>query len=359
MKINIFRFSFVVSIALALVCTAFGQNGVTRFTGGIGGSKVEMDIQRDGTTISGTYYYRKSGSSNKLKLNGEISADGTFTMQESDATGKETGAFKGKWTESANESGALLEGDWFKPGQTADGLGFYAIEQMVNFSSTKITTREFSESIKAKKADIAAAYPELSGNAKAVGFNNLAKKTVMDALAAFKKDMAGLTVADIRQMGDGMRNYIEVSFNVEYADEDLISINFSEDTFTGGAHGNRGTTTLTYDLKAGREVKLADLFKPGAKYLSTIAAYALKDLKGRKDPESGENRGLAQDIFEDGAKPTVGNYSNWNVTKKGLLLTFPQYQVASYADGPQTVIVPYSALRAIVRPNGALSKSMK
>ena len=30
------------------------------------------------------------------------------------------------------------------------------------------------------------------------------------------------------------------------------------------------------------------------------------------------------------------------MTKKGLLITFPPYQVAAYAYGPQTVIVPIS-----------------
>ena len=69
--------------------------------------------------------------------------------------------------------------------------------------------------------------------------------------------------------------------------------------------------------------------------------------------------GIAQDIWEEGAAPTADNYSNWNVTKKGLLIPFPAYQVAAYAYGPQTVIVPYSALKDIVRPDGALRKSAK
>ncbi|MEP6947609.1 MAG: DUF3298 domain-containing protein, partial [Acidobacteriota bacterium] len=311
------------------------------FSGTVGSAKVEMDIKRDGGTLTGSYYYRKSGSGNRLMLSGTISGDGSFTMQETDAAGKQTGEFTGKWIEDPNDSGVALEGEWLKPGQKADGLGFYAFEQMVFFTSTKITTREFKETIKAKKAELSAEYPELTGHPNAAGFNQLAKALAMRSIASFRKDLASLTAADVKQMGE-MGNYVDVGYNVEYADDDLISINFGEDTFEGGAHPNHGTFTLTYDLKAGREIKLADLFKPGAKYLTMIAAYALRDLKGRKDPESGENRGLAQDIFADGAKPIAENYKNWNITKKGLLFTFPQYQVASYADGPQTVIIPYS-----------------
>ena len=121
---------------------------------------------------------------------------------------------------------------------------------------------EFKETIKLKKAELSAEYPELSGNANAAGFNVIAKAAVMRSLAGFRKDLAGMTAADLRRYGKDMSNYIDVSYNVEYADEDLISVNFSEETFEGGAHGNHGTFTLTYDLKAGRELKLADLFKP-------------------------------------------------------------------------------------------------
>lgn len=336
--------------------SALPQRVGTPFKGMVGNAKVEMDIKRDGETLSGSYFYLKSGSANRLSIKGKIASDGSFTMDESDAAGKKTGAFKGKWKDDPNESGATLEGEWLKPGQAGDGLGFYAWEQMVYFTAAEITTRESKEAIKAKKAELSAEYPELSGNANAAGFNQLAKARVMRSLAGFKKDLGGVSAADIKAMGE-MGNYIDVGYNVEYADDDLISINFGEDTFTGGAHPNHNTFTLTYDLKGGRELKLADLFKTGSNYLAKIADLALRDLKARKDPDSGENMGIAQDIFEDGAKPTTENYQNWNVTKKGLMITFPPYQVAAYAYGPQTVIIPLSQLKDIARPDGPLAKS--
>lgn len=368
MKRSFYHFGAVVLIALAAVCAMvvenadaapFQQKAGTLFRGNVGNAKIEMDIKRDGNSLQGTYYYRKSGSANRLTLNGKIAADGSFTMQESDAVGKKTGEFKGKWKQDPNESGVSLEGNWLKPGQSGDGLGFYAFEQMIFFTTAQITTREFKESIKVKRAELSAEYPELSGGANAAGFNQLAKASVMKSLARFRKDIAGMTAADIKQMAQmgGAGSYIDIGYNIEYADDDLISVNFSEETFEGGAHGNHGTFTLTYDLKNGRELKLADLFKPGSKYLAAIAEYAIKDLKARKDPESGDNLGLASDIFEDGAKPTAENYQNWNVTKKGLMITFPPYQVAAYAYGPQTVIVPLSKLKGIAIPNGPLAKT--
>ena len=359
MKIKLIGTAAAILLMFGSVGAAFGQIGEHLFSGTVGEAKIELRLFNDGVSLTGDYYYRKSGSANRLKLKGTISADGSFTMQESNAAGKQTGSFNGKWKQDPNASGASLDGEWQKPGQSGDGLGFWAWEQMIYFSTTKIATREIKEAMKPKKATLSAEYPELSGNANAAGFNLLARAEVTKALAAFRKDMNSLTAADIRQMGAGMGNYIDVGYSIEFADEDLISVNFTESTFTGGAHPNSNTTTLTYDLKAGRQVRLADLFKPGAKYLAKIAEYSLNDLKNRKDPETGENMGIAQDIWEEGAAPTADNYSNWNVTKKGLLITFPAYQVAAYAYGPQTVIVPYSALKDIVRPDGALRKSAK
>ena len=358
MKCKLLVSALVVFVGLASGFAVFGQKAGSQFRGTVGEAKVVMDLTRDGGDLTGSYYYRKSGGANRLALKGTISGDGDFTLQEMDAAGKQTGSFKGKWKQESNASGASLEGEWLKPGQKDEGLGFYAFEQMIYFTSAKITSREFKESIKAKKATLTAEYPELSGNANAAGFNLMAKNRAMGSLAAFRKDLAGMTVADIRQMGE-MGNYIEVFYNVEYADDDLISISFVESTFTGGAHPNHNYVVLTYDLKAGRGLKLADLFKPGAKYLTTIADYAISDLKGRKDPESGDNMGIAQDIWEDGAKPTADNYRNWNITKKGLMITFPPYQVAAYAYGPQTVIIPFAKLKSIARPDGAFSKSDK
>jgi hypothetical protein len=361
------RWATVVLVALASIFAVVGgeassvraQPGTgTLFSGSIGEARVEMDLRRAGENLTGNYYYRKSGSANRLTLKGNVAADGSFTMQETDATGKKTGEFKGKWKAAdKNENGASLEGEWLKPGQTSEGLAFYAFEQMIYFANTQIAIREYKESIKAKKATLSAEYPELSGNANAAGFNQIAKARVMRSLAEFRRDLAGLTAADIKLSETG--NYIDVAYGVEYADDDLISVNFVEYLFTGGAHPNSGNFALTYDLKNGRELKLGDLFKPGSRYLTTIADYAIRDLKERKDPDNGENLGFAQDIFEDGAKPTADNYRNWNVTKKGLLITFPPYQVAAYAFGPQTVIVPFSQLKDIARANGALMKAKR
>ncbi len=361
-KISIYGFVFLSLAAFAQVSTAanFGrQTAESLFKGIIYDAKFEMSLRRDGDKLSGSYFYVKSGGANRLKLDGTIDASGKFVLRETDAAGKTTGEFTGTWTEDANHSGATLEGEWRKPKAT-EPLVFMATEQLIYFTgAAKITDSRISEAVKPKRLTLSAEYPQLSGAANADGFNQLVKTRVTNEIAAFKKQMLAVSAEDLKFLPAGVNNYIDIGYDVEYADNDFVSVTLLRSEFTGGAHPNYNFLTVNYDLKNNREIKLGDLFKPGTKYLGTISALAMKDLQNRKDAESGENRGLAQDIFADGALPKPENYARWNLTKKGLQFTFDPYQVASYAEGAQYVIIPYSALKAIARPDGALAKFMK
>ncbi|HEX8097752.1 MAG TPA: RsiV family protein, partial [Pyrinomonadaceae bacterium] len=55
------------------------------------------------------------------------------------------------------------------------------------------------------------------------------------------------------------------------------------------------------------------------------------------------------------AAPEAENYKVWNVTRKGVFVTFDPYQVGPYAAGPQYVLVPFSALKSIMRPDGTVA----
>lgn len=343
----------------AIAAAAQKDAGAVKFKGQIGSAAFEMTLRRAGDDLSGSYFYVKSGSANALALAGKIDANGKFTLRETDAGGKQTGEFKGVWTNDANQPGATLEGEWAKP-NAKETVFFRAAESMILLAGeARLTEKQIKETIKAKRIEVSAAYPELTGAAGAAGFNRAVKKHVDDSIAAFKKEMSEMTAEDLKSLPETASYSIDIGYTVEYADTDLISVGFLNGTYEGGAHPNSNSFTINYDLKNNREIKLADVFKPGAKYLDAVSAYSIKDLQSRKDAETGENMGIAQEMWADGATPEAGNYASWNVTKKGLMFTFDAYQVAPYAAGPQTVIVPYANLKAIAKPDGALAKFIK
>lgn len=149
-----------------------------------------------------------------------------------------------------------------------------------------------------------------------------------------------------------MGSDLGIGYEIALAQDDLVSVRFDVGSYyQGAAHPNSYTQVVNYDLKNGKPIKLADLFQPGAKYLQAISAFCIAELK----KQSGE-KGLLEDQIKEGAAPTAKNYRSWTISKKGLGINFDAYQVGPYAAGPQFVLVPYSALKDLIKPDGPIGQ---
>lgn len=348
------KFYFPIFFVLAFSIAAHAQT--FKFKGNIGEAKFQMTLERSGNEISGDYFYEKQGNAKKLNLKGSIDEGGNFTLKETDAAGKQTGIFRGKWSEDYMSAGAWLEGNWQKPGGGSE-LAFSAAQQSVYFTGNlSIVTRKITEANKVKMYEIDAEYPEIIGSASPaiLKFNALAKQSVAKSVADFKKNMLEMTAEDLKFTKErGVSNYSEIGYDVEYADNNLVSIMFSEDTYTGGAHPNHYFYTVNYDLKTGRELSLAELFQPNSNYLNVISDYAINKLKSELTEMSDD------EWIKNGAGADAENFKSWNISEKGLVLNFNPYQVAAYAAGPQFVVIPYDKLKGILKPNGVTASLQK
>lgn len=324
------------------------------FRGMINGIGFEMRLVREGEKLSGTYFYTKVGKD--LSLTGTIDTAGKFNLRETDASGKVTGEFSGVWKEEANESGIVLEGSWIKPGDKDGGLSFYAVEQIIEFTGgVKFVDKIIKESDKAKRSEINSRYPEIVGldPATATKFNELMRKKATTAVEMYKADLADFSAEDIKALPPGMTLANEGSYNIALANNEIISLIFSNYVFTGGAHGSTAISTVNYDLKDNREIEFGELFQPSSDYLKIISDYSINDLKPRLGDMSDA------EWIGKGAAPEASNFSSWSLTKKGLLITFGQYQVAPYAAGLQTVVVPYAKLQDVLKKDGVIAKLAK
>lgn len=332
---------YIIAVILVMTVGAFAQERARVFSGNVGESRVEMTLTREGDKLSGRYAYVKVGK--PLTLAGSIDADGSFTLTESAPTGAKTGVFSGKWNVSKTGA-AELQGEWKDPAgsKTRD---FYLTEQMTFFSgSAKFLTKSILETNKPKMFELSAEYPQIAGvrPAVAAAFNSLVRTRVTKATAAFRKAMLSQSAEDIKWAKErGMANTCEISYYVTYADDEIVSVVFQEYQFTGGAHGNTASSTITFDLRTGREVRLADLFKPRSNYLQVLSDFCVKKLKEDMSDMTDA------DWIEGGAGPKAENFRSWNLTKLGLVVNFDAYQVAAYAAGPQEVVVPYAELSAL------------
>ena len=329
------------------------------FKGSIGSSlDLQMKLVRTGDQLAGSYFYQKVGT--RIDLRGNVDKAGNLTLEEFDKSGKQTGLFKGLWAVDANDGLITLVGNWSKPPGEKDSdkkTAFSVHEEPITFTGdVDLVAKQIKESNKKLMYEIDARYPQLTGgsNPNFEKFNQVVRAPVMKEVAGFKKAMAPDEAEEARPEGS-MGSDLNVSYDVALAQDDLISVGFSIGSYyQGAAHPNTVSDVVNYDLKNGKPLKLADLFKPGAKYLQAIANYCIADLK-----KQGKDKGLLDEEIQNGAAPNAKNYQNWTITKKGLGINFDAYQVGPYAAGPQYVLVPYSSLKDLINPEGPVGQFAK
>jgi len=332
------------------------------FKGSIGTSlDLQMKLVRTGDQLAGSYFYQKVGT--RIDVRGTVDKDGNLTLDEFDPKGNKTGLFKGIWMVDQKDGLITLAGNWSKPIDQKDSdkkTAFSVHEEPISFTGdVDLFSKQIKENNKKLNYKIEVQYPQLTGgsNPNLEKFNQAARAAVTKKVAAFKKDMApeeGENTEETRPE-DSMGSDLTISYTVALAQDDLVSIDFEVSTYSqGAAHPNSYSETLNFDLKNGKSLKLADLFKPGAKYIEVLAIYCILDLK-----KQAKEKGLTSEEIEKGAAAKADNYQGWTLTKKGLGIEFDPYQVGPYAAGPQSVLVPYSNLKDIINPEGPIAQYTK
>ena len=334
------------------------------FKGSIGNAlDLQMKLVREGEKLTGSYFYQKVGT--KIDLRGTVDANGNLTLEEFDAGGKQTGVFKGTWKQTGDGS-IEIAGDWTKP-NSEKKTAFSLHQEPIEFSNgVEVVSKQTREKNKKLKYEVDAAYPQLAGSVDPNfgKFNQTVRSLIAKKVRDFKQEMTPDPADEVAPdenpaIDESLGSDITIGYTVVLAKDDLISIEFTVSSYSAGAaHPNSYTEVVNFDLKNGKLLKLADLFLPGAKYLQTLSAHCIQALK-KQAKEQGADAMLDDDWIKRGAGAELTNYDNWTITKKGLGITFDPYQVAAYAAGPQNVVVPYSALKEIIKPDGAVGQFVK
>jgi hypothetical protein len=211
-----------------------------------------------------------------------------------------------------------------------------------------LVSQPYTESNQDPVFSITAQTPQLSGSddPRVQAFNQMLDEIVQKEIIVFRDEFARGPVIDV-----ATSSFLEVTYTLVSQYDDIWSFKFIYSFYNNGAaHPGEYSTTVNYDLDAGRELALGDLFLPNSNYLETISAYCITEL-GKQPFFDGP--------FTDGANPVPENYRNWNITPDGIMVTFDTYQVAPYAAGPQIVLVPYEQLKNLIAPQGPLSNFIR
>jgi hypothetical protein len=139
---------------------------------------------------------------------------------------------------------------------------------------------------------------------------------------------------------------LQADYAVQYYNGNILSLLFTDYTFTGGAHGSTISETYNYDLVNKKEISLGDIFKPGSGYLKFLSDYCFEDIKR-------QNTLMGMDSMEDMIKPGIDpsvpeNFARYLLTEDSLIIRFDQYQVGPGAAGSYDVRIGYEKFTEMI-----------
>lgn len=174
----------------------------------------------------------------------------------------------------------------------------------------------------------------------------LMKAFVSDTISQFKTDgkFDSLSAEDVTMMGfdRGRKETLQVNYLIASSPR-TVSYIFTVYTDTLGAHGNTTFKTFVFETSTGTLLSLSDLFSRGSDYLATLSAISREKL-----PDA-IGRGADTSTITEGTTPETKNFETFFFDNAYLTILFAPYQVASYAAGPQTLRIPTSDLRDILK----------
>ncbi|RYY18075.1 MAG: DUF3298 domain-containing protein [Cytophagaceae bacterium] len=155
--------------------------------------------------------------------------------------------------------------------------------------------------------------------------------------------------AEYGSYGIGMSYESQAACYVLCQQGNLVSLAFFTYDFSGGAHGNYGTAAASYDLRTGRRLRYADIFRPAAeRQLPALLAQAVRPLVGLPPGAPLDEQLLVKHI------PVTHNVF---LTPGGVEFIYQPYEIASYAQGEIRIFLPLAAVQALLREGLPLAGS--
>ena len=129
---------------------------------------------------------------------------------------------------------------------------------------------------------------------------------------------------------------------VVYEDENIITLMLNSYSFTGGAHGYASTSFLNFDKRQGTELENWELFDD----LEGFEDFAETKFRIQEKIPQNKNINSTGFMFEG---DSFHLSENLGYTQEGLQLIYNQYEVASYADGPIVLTLPYNEINLYLK----------
>lgn len=134
----------------------------------------------------------------------------------------------------------------------------------------------------------------------------------------------------------------KIDGQVVYEDVNLITIKLDAYSFTGGAHGYASTSYLNFDKGQSAELENWELFSDEAGFTK----FAETKFRIQEKIPQDKNINATGFMFEGDVFHLAHNIG---YTPEGIQMIYNQYEVASYADGPIVLTLPYNEINLYLK----------
>jgi uncharacterized ubiquitin-like protein YukD len=136
-------------------------------------------------------------------------------------------------------------------------------------------------------------------------------------------------------------------------DSDFTTLQIDGYSYLGGAHGGAFTGFVNWATKAHKDLKLKDILVDGGEaQLNQIAEKIFRKQENLSDTSS-----LKNDYFFKDNKFSLNE--NFLISPIGLRFVYNQYEIKPYAAGKTDLVIPYTQIKKLIRPNTVVAQYIK
>ena len=199
------------------------------------------------------------------------------------------------------------------------------------------------------KIEVYVSWPRIEGPRESPKVNGRVRGLVQAEIKSFLEEI----IKNIEKSGYACRAFIDrcmwlqENYEVMLATDDYFSVrNNRRILFPNLVSDQSEIKTETFDLSTGEVIGIEDLFNPNSDWLTTLSEIAITKLK---------NEQWTDERMFTGAGPQISNFSRFNLTKGGLLLSFAPFTVGGAGTNDMTITIPYSQLDAYLDITGPVA----
>lgn len=191
---------------------------------------------------------------------------------------------------------------------------------------------------KAGNVEVDLQYPQIEGlkNLEVQKQINGILKNHVEDFKLVTKDFEN-EVKELRKEGFEHNYGAVVNYEVMYNKNGLLSVVFTDYTYTGGAHGMYGDISYTFDLTTGETYHLEDLFNVGFDYKNIINEIVKEQFN-------------SMDYILEEFK-SISENQPYYLSNNGIVVYFTLYEYTPYAAGIPRFTIPYEQIASSIQLN--------